>query len=172
MISTILRAAPAAAALLAFAFFLVLLPQKVKAETMNNPWGQVAPALFTHETDLSNDPFAAMDHVQLASLPASQRIKWNAPAKCVPQSLKKVVEAVAVKFGPVTVNSTARSKSKNRKAGGKSKSFHLHCRAVDFRVHGSTKGLLKWLASQKAVGGYKRYKAGFYHIDNGPDRTW
>lgn len=172
MISMILRAAPAAASLLAFAFLLLLLPQQASAQDVINPWGKVAPALFTSETDLSNDPFAAMSALQLASLPAGNRIKWNAPAKCVPQSLKNVITKVAAKFGPVTVNSTARSKAKNRKAGGKSKSFHLHCRAIDFRVHGRTKGLLSWLASQKAVGGYKRYKAGFYHIDNGPNRTW
>jgi uncharacterized protein YcbK (DUF882 family) len=50
--------------------------------------------------------------------------------------------------------------------------MHLACRAVDFRVHGKSRGLTKFLLSQKEVGGYNRYPSGFYHIDNGPRRTW
>ncbi|NJR13403.1 MAG: DUF882 domain-containing protein [Phyllobacteriaceae bacterium] len=113
-----------------------------------------------------------MDAFQLAAVPTGKRIKWGAPANCVPASLKSVLNQVAAKFGPITVNSTVRSASKNRKVGGRSKSFHLDCRAVDFRVHGSTKGLAAFLGKQKAVGGIKRYSSGFYHIDNGPRRTW
>ena len=45
-------------------------------------------------------------------------------------------------------------------------------RAIDFRVHGKTKGLMAFLRAQKGVGGVKRYRSGFYHIDNGPRRTW
>ena len=61
---------------------------------------------------------------------------------------------------------------RNRKVGGKGKSMHLSCRAVDFRVHGSSRGLIQYLSAQKEVGGLNRYPSGFYHIDNGPRRTW
>jgi uncharacterized protein YcbK (DUF882 family) len=144
-----------------------------QAGPIKNPWDSLAPALFNdEETFLEPNEFDAMDAFELAAVPASQRIKWSAPSNCVPASLKGVIQKVAARFGPITVNSTARSRAKNARVGGRSKSYHLGCRAVDFRVHGSSKGLIGFLASQKSVGGIKRYSAGFYHIDNGPRRSW
>lgn len=99
-------------------------------------------------------------------------LKINASWKCVPSRLKKVIAQVRRRYGAVTINSTYRSRSKNRRAGGKKKSYHLHCRAVDFRVHGRTRGLTRFLARHPLVGGWKRYPSGFYHIDTGPKRTW
>jgi Peptidase M15 len=99
-------------------------------------------------------------------------IAFRAPAKCIPGSLVRVLRRVSARYGPITVNSTWRSKGKNRKIGGRGHSMHLACRAVDFRVRGSSRGLTKFLLSQKEVGGYNRYPSGFYHIDNGPRRTW
>lgn len=138
-----------------------------------NPWH----AITDFQTDpehgfLLRSPFDDMSDVQLVALPKGNRIHYNAPSKCVPAQLKSVLSIVAAKFGPVTVNSTVRSQKKNRKVGGKKKSWHLRCAAVDFRVHGKTKGLLSFLSKNPSVGGYKRYRAGFYHIDNGPKRTW
>jgi uncharacterized protein YcbK (DUF882 family) len=101
-----------------------------------------------------------------------RRITLNAPWKCVPGRLKSVISQVSRKFGRVVINSTHRSKRKNRMVGGKSKSYHIGCRAVDFRVHGRTRGLTRWLARHPKVGGFKRYRSGFYHIDIGPKRTW
>ncbi len=94
------------------------------------------------------------------------------PWDCVPGRLKAVLGQVARKYGRVTINSTHRSRVYNRKIGGKRGSYHLKCQAVDFRVHGSTKGLTGFLARHDLVGGYKRYSSGFYHIDTGPKRTW
>ncbi len=94
------------------------------------------------------------------------------PWDCVPGRLKAVLGQVARKYGRVTINSTNRSKVLNRKVGGKRGSYHLKCAAVDFRVNGSTKGLIRFLANHDLVGGYKRYGSGFYHIDTGPKRTW
>ena len=94
------------------------------------------------------------------------------PWDCVPGRLKAVLGQVARKYGRVIVNSTHRSRVYNRKIGGKRSSYHLRCQAVDFRVTGSTKGLTRFLAGHKLVGGYKRYSSGFYHIDTGPKRTW
>jgi uncharacterized protein YcbK (DUF882 family) len=165
------------AAAMTFAFLSAAIAAPALAAPLlkgaGNPWASVAPALFNDEERfLAENEFDAMDDVQLAAVPTGKRIKWSAPGHCVPASLKTVLNAVAAKYGPITVNSTARSAAKNRKVGGRSKSFHLGCRAVDFRVHGRTKGLMQFLAAQKGVGGLKRYSSGFYHIDNGPRRTW
>jgi len=100
------------------------------------------------------------------------KIRVNAPWKCVPKRLKQVILDVRRRYGPVTINSTRRSKSRNRMVGGKKRSYHLRCAAVDFRVHGKTRGLTRYLARHPLVGGYKRYPSGFYHIDTGPKRTW
>ncbi len=101
-----------------------------------------------------------------------RRISLNAPWKCVPGRLKSVISQVSRKFGPVVINSTYRSRRKNRLIGGKRRSYHIGCRAVDFRVRGRTRGLTRWLARHPKVGGFKRYRTGFYHIDTGPKRTW
>lgn len=100
------------------------------------------------------------------------RIKFNATWKCVPKKLKAVIYQVSKKFGHVTVNSTHRSRRKNRRIGGAKKSWHIGCRAVDFRVKGRTRGLYRWLRNHPNVGGLKRYRSGFYHIDIGPRRSW
>ena len=102
----------------------------------------------------------------------SRGVAWNAPHRCVPGRLKKVLSQVSRKFGRVTVNSSHRSHRHNRRVGGKRRSLHLSCRAVDFRVHGRTRGLTRWLARNPSVGGFKRYRSGFYHIDTGPKRSW
>ncbi|MFZ2099220.1 MAG: D-Ala-D-Ala carboxypeptidase family metallohydrolase [Oricola sp.] len=150
----------------------------VTAQTLVRPddaWRNVA----IHRTDedhahmiLEPSPFDAMTDLQLAAVPKGQRVHFNAPSKCVPARLKSVLDRVAAKYGPITVSSTFRNPSKNRSVGGKKESWHLKCGAVDFRVHGKTSGLLAYLGKQGEVGGYKRYKAGFYHIDIGPRRTW
>lgn len=160
-------------ALRAIALLFALSPLNAYAGSLKNPWQAMAPMMFNdEETFLEPNEFDAMDAFELAAVPTGQRIKWSAPSNCVPASLKGVIQNVAAKFGPITVSSTARSRAKNARVGGRSKSFHLGCRAVDFRVHGSTKGLIGFLAGQKNVGGIKRYSSGFYHIDNGPRRSW
>ncbi len=102
----------------------------------------------------------------------SKGIKRSSRWRCVPGKLKRVISQISRKYGRVTINSTHRSRRKNRRIGGKRRSYHLKCRAIDFRVHGRTRGLTRWLSRHPLVGGYKRYRSGFYHIDNGPRRTW
>jgi hypothetical protein len=161
------------AAIFGFAAAAILASLPAQAGSLPNPWSAVAPEMFNDEEQfLAPNMFDAMTMLELAAVPTGKRIKWSAPGNCVPAQLKTVLNQVAAKFGPITVSSTARSKTKNRAVGGRSKSFHLGCRAVDFRVHGSTKGLMTFLAGNNNVGGLKRYSSGFYHIDNGPRRTW
>ena len=139
-----------------------------------SPKQQIAVHDFGEEhAFLADSIYDKMNPLILAAMPRGKSaIVFNAPTKCVPGSLIDVLKRVSAKYGPVTVNSTVRSTSKNRKVGGKGKSMHLSCRAIDFRVHGQSRGLVKFLMAQSGVGGFNRYPSGFYHIDNGPRRTW
>lgn len=96
-----------------------------------------------------------------------QDTKW-----CVPRKLKKVLNKVAKRYGKVTVHSTKRWWLENWWKGGAGDSHHLNCRAVDFSVRGNPSSVIAFLKKQSAVGGYKYYRSGHYHIDTGPRRTW
>jgi Peptidase M15 len=139
-----------------------------------SPKKQIAVHDFGEEhAHLADSVYDTINPLVLAALPRGRAyVEYRAPSKCIPGSLRSVLARVSAKFGPITVNSTYRSPGKNRKVGGRGKSMHLSCRAVDFRVHGSTRGLVGFLLAQSSVGGYNRYPSGFYHIDNGPRRTW
>jgi uncharacterized protein YcbK (DUF882 family) len=102
--------------------------------------------------------------------PAS--VTWNDARWCVPWRLKVALRKVSQRFGPVTVHSTHRWPFENWAKGGKKRSYHLTCRAVDFAVRDDPAGVLDYLAGLEQVGGYSRYPQGFYHIDTGPRRTW
>ena len=102
----------------------------------------------------------------------SGRLRADAPWECIPPELKAVLGQIAERWGTVTINSSHRSVAHNRKVGGKPRSFHLKCQAADFSVQGSHKGLVAFLKAHPLVGGYKRYRAGHFHIDTGPRRTW
>jgi hypothetical protein len=98
-------------------------------------------------------------------------IAWRANAGCLASNLRSIVASLASSFGSVTVNSTCRSRSHNRRVGGASRSWHLTGNAVDFRVHGGN--LARVSAYLRAnVGGFKHYGGGRYHIDNGPRRSF
>jgi hypothetical protein len=99
-------------------------------------------------------------------------VNWLASASCLDGSLKSVVTAVASSFGPVTVNSTCRSRSHNRRVGGAPRSKHLSGDAVDFRVGGSVSAVYAYLRGNGNVGGLKHYGGGLFHIDNGDRRSW
>ena len=96
----------------------------------------------------------------------------HAQIGCLPDELKGALKRVAAAYGRITVSSTHRSRPHNRRIGGARHSMHLACRAVDFRVHHPHRGLLSFLRRQPGLGGIKRYRSGFYHIDNGERRSW
>jgi Peptidase M15 len=98
-------------------------------------------------------------------------IRWIASAGCLAAPLRAVLAQVAANFGPLTVNSTCRSRTHNRRVGGAPRSYHLTGNAVDFRVRGSYGAVLRYLARLRTVGGLKHYGSGVFHIDTGPRRT-
>ena len=169
--------------IMAFSFAVAALsatPSLEQSATANpfgvaeNPRHLIAVYDFGEEhAHLAESVFDDIHPLILAAMPRGKaHVEYRAPSNCIPGSLRAVLARVSAKYGPVTVNSTYRSPGKNRKVGGKGKSMHLSCRAVDFRVHGSSRGLIQYLSAQKEVGGLNRYPSGFYHIDNGPRRTW
>ncbi len=126
---------------------------------------------------------AAQRRTRVASLgrdsvptPAPQRsltggsIAWRANSGCLAGNLRNVIAAVAANYGPVTVNSTCRSRAHNRRVGGASKSWHLTGEAADLRVHGNVSAAASYMRS--AVGGFKHYGGGLFHIDNGAKRSF
>jgi hypothetical protein len=96
----------------------------------------------------------------------------HTPDLCLSDDLKGVLADIADRFGTVHVLSTYRDHLRNRRVGGALHSFHLACRAIDFRVNGGGRKLTEYLQTHPEVGGYKRYPLGFFHIDNGPRRKW
>ncbi len=102
----------------------------------------------------------------------TREVNYNDSSWCVPPRLKMVLNRVSRRFGEVTVTSTRRRWLENRRVGGARGSYHRRCQAVDFRVAGGSSAVLSYLRSQDAVGGYKLYSGGHFHIDNGPRRTW
>ena len=141
----------------------------------SNPQQRIGAHLYDedHAHLLKDSVFDKISPLVLAAMPrGTAYIDYKAPSKCVPPRLKNVLSRVSAKYGPITVNSTVRSRARNRSVGGRDQSYHLNCQAVDFRVHGGSGGLMQHLSSSKDVGGLKRYPAGYYHIDTGPRRNW
>lgn len=106
------------------------------------------------------------------SLSGGGNVSWVASASCLDGGLRSIVASIASNFGPVTVNSTCRSSSRNRSVGGAEKSYHLSGSAVDFRVHGNVSAVYASLRTNGGVGGLKHYGGGLFHIDTGPRRSW
>ncbi|QRM30628.1 D-Ala-D-Ala carboxypeptidase family metallohydrolase [Microvirga sp. VF16] len=99
-------------------------------------------------------------------------LRASAPTNCTPGNLRDVVASVAEKFGPVSVESTHRTRGRNWRAGGARHSLHLSCRAIDFRVRARARGIMAYLRAHPQVGGLKIYRNGIIHIDNGERRSW
>jgi hypothetical protein len=100
-------------------------------------------------------------------------VRWAANSGCLNSSLRAVIHQVASAFGPVTVNSTCRSRRHNSRVGGAHRSHHLSGNAVDFRVQGAgARSVYAFLRNHASVGGLKLYRRGFFHIDTGSRRTW
>lgn len=112
---------------------------------------------------------AASDAVQSGTSLTGGGIAWRASAACLASNLRSIVGSL-VSFGSVTVTSTCRSVSRNRRVGGARRSWHLTGNAVDVRVRGNVRGALGFLRGHG--GGFKHYGGGLFHIDNGPHRRF
>jgi Peptidase M15 len=99
-------------------------------------------------------------------------VRWVASSGCLNSGLRSVIASVASSFGPVTVNSTCRSRGHNARVGGARRSQHLTGNAADFRVRGNWRGVWAFLRSSSMVGGLKHYGGGLFHIDTGARRSW
>ena len=106
------------------------------------------------------------------SLSGGGGVNWTASASCLDSGLKAIIHDVASNYGPVTVNSTCRSRGHNASVGGAPHSKHLSGDAVDFRVHGNVGAVYAYLKGNGGVGGLKHYGGGLFHIDNGDRRSW
>ena len=105
-------------------------------------------------------------------LAADSPIHWRASVECLASPLRSVLNLLVGEFGPLTVNSTCRSPSHNRRVGGATRSRHLTGDAVDFRVGGDYGEVHAFLKRMRSVGGLAHYGSGVFHIDTGPRRTW
>ncbi|WP_114945783.1 D-Ala-D-Ala carboxypeptidase family metallohydrolase [Microvirga calopogonii] len=162
------------------AFLLGLSPAALKAN--DGDGGIVPPAQYASlpsnerldDADVTGSLPDAKTLPGFASLVAHGTItlRDSAPTDCIPGVLREVVASVAEKFGPVSVESTHRSRGRNWRAGGARHSLHLACRAVDFRVQARARGVMAYLRGLPQVGGLKIYRNGIIHIDNGERRSW
>ena len=99
-------------------------------------------------------------------------VNWIADSGCLNGTLRGIIGSLASNYGPVTVNSTCRSRSRNASVGGAPKSYHLQGEAVDFRMNGNVSAAYASLRNNGNVGGLKHYGGGLFHIDTGPRRSW
>jgi Peptidase M15 len=102
----------------------------------------------------------------------SGNVNWVASSGCLNGTLRSVLNNLAASYGSITVSSTCRSASHNRRVGGAPRSMHLSGDAADFRIHGNVGAAYASLRSNGSVGGLKHYGGGLYHIDTGARRSW
>jgi hypothetical protein len=88
--------------------------------------------------------------------------------QCLPDGIKQVLMDTAKRFGHVAILN-----AKRREGTGARGSYHYRCRAVDFRVRGvPVRTVYAYLKQHPNVGGRKIYPFGFFHVDDGPSRSW
>ena len=94
------------------------------------------------------------------------------PLTCLPAPVRRALNDVAMRFGPILVRSTNRGNGRFVRTDAWRGSYHKDCRAADFRVSGNPSAILAFLRMRPDLGGVKRYRNGLFHIDNGPRRSW
>lgn len=92
---------------------------------------------------------------------------------CLPAPVRRALNDVASRFGPILVRSTMRGNGRFQRSDPWRGSYHRDCRAADFRIAGGGgAGVMAFLRSRPDLGGVKRYRNGLIHIDDGPRRSW
>lgn len=87
------------------------------------------------------------------------------PTVCVPEPLREILVDVARAFGEVTLVSTQTLNTGNHYLGSARHRFHQDCEAVDFRVEGDPREVVRWLRGRPNVGGVASYRNGVIHVD-------
>ena len=139
------------------------LPQRVAAlpSTLAAPSWTLSDAPQLRPTGLrtSETPVANMPGVF-----APPEANFN----CLPAGLKQALVDTAQKFGHVAILNARRPEGTGARG-----SYHYRCRAVDFRVRGvPVSTVYAYLKQHPSIGGRKIYPFGFFHIDDGPIRSW
>lgn len=87
------------------------------------------------------------------------------PTDCLPEPLRRILADVASAFGEVTLVSTEILNTGNHYRGSARHRFHQDCEAVDFRVAGDPREVVRWLRGRPDVGGVASYRNGVIHVD-------
>lgn len=135
--------------------------------------GPVLAALPTHDRDWPRFVPGARGEDRLPGA-AGERVIPDPGVRltCLPSPVRRALNDVALRFGPVIVRSTMRGSGRFIRSDAWRGSYHRDCRAADFRVAGAGAGVMAFLRSRPDLGGVKRYRNGLIHIDDGPRRSW
>jgi hypothetical protein len=121
---------------------------------------------------MTDDPIVRPPGLRESEVPVAQMPGVFAPPEanfdCLPVGLKQVLVDAAKRFGHVAILNAKRPRGTGARA-----SYHYQCRAVDFRVRGvAISSVYAFLREHPNVGGRKIYPFGFFHVDDGPIRSW
>ncbi|MFX5587142.1 hypothetical protein ABTE16_20585, partial [Acinetobacter baumannii] len=82
---------------------------------------------------------------------------------CLPPVVRRALNDVAMRFGPILVRSTDRGNGRFVRTDDWRGSYHKDCRAADFRVSGNGAAVIAFLRMRPELGGVKRYRNGLIH---------
>jgi hypothetical protein len=121
---------------------------------------------------MTDDPIVRPPGLRESEAPVANMPGVFAPPEanfdCLPVGLKQVLVDAAKHFGHVAILNAKRPRGTGARA-----SYHYQCRAVDFRVRGvAISTVYGFLREHPNVGGRKIYPFGFFHVDDGPIRSW
>ncbi len=91
---------------------------------------------------------------------------------CLPQAVKRQLNAMVAMGWEVNLMSAHRSRADNARRGGASGSLHIQCRAADFTVSNVPRHNVAAYLLANRIGGLGLYCSGRFHIDNGRRRMW
>ncbi len=121
---------------------------------------------------MTDGPIVRPPGLRESEVPVAQMPGVFAPPEasfdCLPTGLKQVLVDTAKRFGHVAILNAKRPRGTGARG-----SYHYQCRAVDFRVRGvAIATVYGFLREHPNVGGRKIYPFGFFHVDDGPVRSW
>lgn len=141
-------------------------PRGPKLAALPRTQGSFSPGPSRSDLDIRPPGLRETEHT-VAGMPGVFADE-DAEFQCLPAGLKQVLVDVASRFGHVAILN-----AKRERGTGARQSYHYQCRAVDFRVRGvALASVMQYLRQHPNVGGRKLYPFGFFHVDDGPIRSW